>query len=149
MLKVTLAALLIAAPVKSIHHSAASLGVSGADLADTPTTNAINMEEGSWMNQLSLEIAVTPGTSLVVDVRCYESYNGTDFGQIAICDTSPTSACIPDVRRFTLADWTADGDGVKHLVSRWPTTKRFIRCSVDDPADGDGTVSIVAVRTFR
>jgi len=124
-------------------------GVSAENLADTPLMDALNMEAGKRTNQLALNLAVTPGTSLVVDVRCYESSDGTNYGQISLCDGASPSVCAPDIRGFTLADYTADGSGVKHIATKWKAVKKYIKCSVDDPADGDGTVSITGSRSWQ
>jgi hypothetical protein len=121
-------------------------GVTAASLSATPTTAAIDMEAVHPTNQLSLTLAVTPGTSLTVDVRCYESNNSTTWDQISFCDTASPSACIPDVRRFTLASYAGT---VKYLPSRWALTKKYARCSVDDPADGTGTVTITGTRSWQ
>ena len=99
-------------------------------------------------NQLSLTLAVTPGTSLVIDVRCYESYySNTGFDAIPFCDTvQPKSNCRPDIRQFTLADYTGT---VKYIASRWPVTKNYVKCNVTDPAGGSGTVTISGVRSWQ
>jgi hypothetical protein len=121
-------------------------GVTAANLSATPTASTLNMEEGSSTNQLSLTLAVTPGTSLIVDVRCYESANGTTWDQISFCDTASPSACIPDVRRYTLASYAG---AVKYIPSRWAVTKKYARCSADDPADGTGTVTVTGTRSWQ
>lgn len=125
-----------------------STGVEDADLADTPATSAIHMEASQVTNQLSLTVAVTPGTTTVVDVWCEESVNGVNFDQIAVCDTASPSACSPDVRRFTLADYTAVS-GVYYLAVRYAITKKWARCKADDAADGTGTVTITGARSWR
>lgn len=125
-----------------------STGVTDADLADTPTTAAINMEASRVTNQLSLTLAVTPGTTTAVDVQCYESTNGVNFEQIMICDTASPSACKPDIRRMTLSDFTASS-GVYYLAVRYPIAKKWAQCSADDAADGTGTVTITGARSWR
>lgn len=123
-------------------------GVAGEDLADTPMTDVINMEASSPTNQLSLLVAVTPGTTTVVDVRCYESVNGVVFAPVPLCDSASPSACVPDVRRFTLANFVA-ASGVYYLASRWPILKKYAKCSADDPNDGTGTVVITGERSWQ
>lgn len=140
-----LALLLSADP--GIAVSATTTGITAANLANTPTTSGVNMEEGRATNQLSLTLAVTPGTSLVVDVRCYESQSGTAWDQIALCDSvTPKSACHPDVRTFTLADYSGS---VKYITTRWAIKKKYAKCSADDPADGSGTVTITGARSWQ
>lgn len=121
-------------------------GVAAENLADTPVTDTINMEEGRPTNQLSFTLAVTVGASAIVDVRCYESVNGTTWDQIGFCDTLSPSTCVPDVRRFTLADYSGT---VKYIATRWRITKKYARCSVDDPADGSGKVTITGMRSWQ
>jgi hypothetical protein len=148
MYKLLFPVLLLSAPQAAVSITSTVSGVAAADLADTPLTNSLNMEAGQITNQLSLTLAVTPGTSLIVDVRCYESQDGTNWGQISHCDSLATSTCVPDLRRYTLANY-ATVSGVKYIPTRWAITKKYTRCSVDDPADGDGTVTITGARRWQ
>lgn len=141
---------LVALPaLAQVQGLAITTGITAGALADTLTTATINMQAGKVTNQLSLSLAVTPGTTTVVDVTCYESVDGsTGWDQLVLCDNASPSACVPDIRRYTLANYTAVS-GVKWLASRWPITKKFARCSADDPNDGDGTVTVTGWRTWR
>lgn len=121
-------------------------GVAAENLADTPVMDAVNMEASTATNQLSLTLAVTPGTSLTVDVYCEESVAGTTWSRISLCSSVTPSICQPELRGYTLADY--DGT-VKAISSRWPITKKFARCAVDDALDGDGTVTITGTRSWR
>lgn len=130
-------------------------GVSAEDLADTPAINVVNMWEGTreGTNTLALTLAVTEGSTTQVDVRCYESstWNGltyAGFAPIELCDSAtPKSACSPDVRNFTLSNYTAV-DGVKYIKTRWETRDQFVYCTADDPDDSTGTVTITGTRTL-
>jgi len=121
-------------------------GVAAENLADTPVTDTINMEQNRPTNQLSLSIAVTPGTSLTVNVYCEESVEGTTWDRISLCTSTTPSTCEPELRIYTLADYAGT---VKVISSRWPITKKFARCAVDDPLDGSGTVTITGTRSWR
>jgi hypothetical protein len=140
----TLLLLLVLAQTNGV---ALDTGVTAANLSATPTTSATDMEAVRPTNQLSLTLAVTPGTSLTVDVRCYESANNSTWDQISFCDTTtPKSACVPDVRTYTLASFAG---AVKYIPSRWHVTKRWAKCSADDALDGSGTVTITGTRSWQ
>lgn len=127
-----------------------STTVEDADLADTPATAVVAMEPSRVTNQISLTLEITPGTTTYVDVTCYESTAAdSGFGIISFCDTQSPSGCKPDVRRFTLADYTADGSGVYWIATRWHVTKPYAYCTADDPADGTGTITITGTRSWQ
>lgn len=129
----------------AIAITATQTGLTGSALSGTPTTSALNLEASQVTRQLSLTLAVTPGTSLVVDVRCYESQNASVWEEIVICDSAtPKAACVPDVRQFTLASYTGV---VKYFTSRWELTKKYVKCSFDDPEDGSGTITVSGARS--
>jgi hypothetical protein len=138
---IALIAALVATPTNSI---TVATGVAAEALADTPTTDAINMEAGYATNQLSLTIAVTAGTSTRVQVTCYDSTDNVTYAQRTLCDAQATSDCVPDVREFTLADWATPS-----FSTTWHAPKKWIKCSADDPDDGTGTVTITATRGYR
>jgi hypothetical protein len=142
---ILLLTLLAIQPAKSF---AIASGIDGEDLADTPLSDAINMELSEATNQLSLTLAITPGTSATVDVQCYESVAGTTYSQISYCTNAVPAVCKPDVRRHTLSDYDTVGS-VKIIATRWAVTKKFVKCSVDDPADGTGTVVVTGTRSWR
>lgn len=125
-------------------------GIDGENLADTPLSEPIHMEAtGKRTNQLSLTIAVTPGTSTRIWVTCYESELKTSgFSQIPFCDSEYPSNCHPDVREFTLSEYTTVS-GKKYIASRWEITKQWSKCSVDDPDDGTGTVILTGTRSSQ
>jgi hypothetical protein len=128
---------------------AISSGVADEDLADTPTTDGINMQASQVSNQLSLTLTITPGTTTRVDVTCYDSDDGSAYAQIPLCDAESPSGCVPDVRRFTLASYTANASGDYVISSKWPAVKKWIKCSVDDPDDGNGTILITGSRSWQ
>lgn len=127
--------------------TAAQTGISEENLADTPTTEVIDLwADGFVFPDLKLVIAVTPGDSLTVDVTCANSPDKKAFAPEPLCDAAtPKSACVPDVRSFTLADYPTIG-GKKYITSNWRLRRRYAQCSVDDPQDEDGTVTVTAVR---
>jgi hypothetical protein len=147
---VTIAALCSASAYYPI--TAAKTGVTAKALSGTPTTEAILMAGPQTYGaelvatpQLSLTLAVTPGTTTVVDVRCYESQDGANFDAISICDsTVPKAACTPDIRQYTLSAFSGT---VRYIPSRWVVTKKYVKCSADDPNDGSGTVTITGSRS--
>jgi len=146
MLKIALLSALCAMPLKPIDIAS---GVEDEDLADTPETDVINMNAGQPTNQLSLTLSVTAGTSTRVQVVCYESNeSASDFGPVPLCDSATPAACKPDLREFTLSDYTAVS-GVIHIASRWPIVKQFAQCTADDPDDGTGTVTITGARSWQ
>ena len=124
--------------------TAVQTGVSAAALSGTPTTNAIDMENTWPTHQLSLTLAVTPGNSSTVVVKCYESQTAamTNPELISPCDSS--GACSPDSRTYTIANYSAVA-GVDYIPSRWIITKRYAKCSAYN--SGSGTVTITGVRS--
>ena len=139
---------------QSVPLSVDDTGVSKAALSGTPTTRSIDMEgaaAGSTVarvtNQLSLVLAVTPGTTTTVLVRCYESSNNSTWGQIGLCDSStPTSICGPDARQYTLSDFATVG-GMKTIATRWAVKARFAKCSFYGA--GTGTASVTGSRSWQ
>jgi hypothetical protein len=123
-------------------------GVEDENLADTPVTDAVNMEATRATNHLSLSVAVTPGTTTSITVICHESTDGVAWSRISQCDSLTPSTCKPKTKTYTLADYTTVS-GVKTISSRWWTTKKWARCTVDDAADGTGTVTITGSRAWR
>jgi hypothetical protein len=133
----------ITTPAPAIALTTTITGVTAAALSGTPTTLAIDMEATpNVTRQLSLTLAVTPGNSTTVVVKCYESQSGTHWDQIPACDSS--GACSPDTRTYTLSGYTAD-TGVKYIPSRWIITKKYAQCSAYD--SGSGTVTITGARS--
>ena len=143
-------AILLCASIAQAQEKGITLatGVVDEDLADTPVTSAVNMEASRVTSQLSLELAVTAGTTTVVDVWCKESVDGTNYGWLPVCDTSSPSTCKPDIKRYTLADFTADS-GVYYLTAHYAITKKWAKCWADDASDGTGTVTITGARSWR
>lgn len=140
----TLLLLALLASEPAIPVLAAETGVTAANLSATPATLGINMEASRATRTLSLLLAVTPGTTTVVDVTCYESSDGTHWATVNVCDaTSPKRVCAPDVRSYTLANYTGS---VRYLSSSWAITKKWAKCTADDAADGTGTVSVTGSR---
>ena len=133
--------------------SSTETGVLNAALSGTPTTKAIDMQPnadgsttpGYLLHQLSLTFAVTPGSTTSFSVTCYESQDGTHFDYINPCDnTTPAAVCAPDIRSYTIANYTAVG-GVDYIGSRWIITKKYARCSATGV--GSGTVTVTGVRS--
>lgn len=150
-MKILLLAFSLAISPKPIDISATTTGISAGDMADTLVSEVINMEEGNVCNQLSWTLAVTPGTSTRVTVGCEESATNTtnSWSDITICylDTvNAKSVCIPQLREYTLADYSGT---VKEIASRWQITKQFVRCTFDDPDDGNGTITVTGARSWQ
>lgn len=134
-------------------------GVNGENLQDTPVTDAINMHlnpSGGGApvptNQLALTLAVTPGTTTSITVFCSEADSTgvtapavNTFAKISRC---PSGACTPDVRTFTLSDFTTVS-GVKYITARFHVTKKWAACTLDDAANGTGTVVVTGTRSWQ
>lgn len=130
---------------------ATETGKTAAVLANGTISNPIAMIGTTVSNQLALTYDVVPGTSLVFTVQCYERGSAAEAWQpINLCDSAqPTSSCVPDKRQFTLANYTADGNGHKWITSRWGIKKAFAACLADDPADGNGTYTLTGQRSWQ
>jgi len=144
--------LAILAADPSVPLSIETTGVSGAALSGTPTTLPIDMEgavsgTARVSNQLALTLAVTPGSTTAIVVKCYESANNSTWAQIGLCDSvAPTSGCAPDARQFTLSSYTTVGS-IKTIASRWSVKQRYAKCSVYGA--GSGTVSVTGSRSWQ
>lgn len=126
-------------------------GINGENLADTPVSDVIDMfGSGKATNQLGLTWKITPGTSATVTVGCSQSPDNvaTTFSPVPLCDTNSPSTCVPDVRSMTLASW-ATVSGVKPIETNWHITKRYVKCYIDDAANGTGTVVVTGNRSWQ
>lgn len=123
-------------------------GISAENLADTPTSDPIHMEGvGQRSNQLSLTWEVTPGSSTRIQVTCYTSGSKTtSYGQRGFCDNESPSNCHPDIREFTLSEYTTVS-GKKLIKTEWEIIEQWVKCSADDPDDGTGTVTLTGTRS--
>lgn len=153
LLTVLLPALALADPSAG-ELTATQIGVNGENLSDTPVTDAIPMwgdvTAAKIMNQLSLTLTVTAGTTTTFTVKCAESESGAanTWAQITKCDSSAAAACAPDVRTYTIANYTTQ-NGTKVIASRWGVKKQYVQCTLDDAADGTGTVVITGTRSYQ
>lgn len=141
------------APVQPPHHSievtTTITEIDDEPLADDTPSSPINMHSTSPCNQLALTLAVTPGDSTSVEVRCEERGSTSEGWQpVPFCSADAAASCAKDVRTFTLADYTAVS-GVIWLSSRWPIRKQFARCYANDPGDGTGTVDMTGWRSWQ
>lgn len=145
---VAVALLSSSALAQNIPITATDSGISATAIATVATSNPIDMEpQGKRLNQLSLTIAVTPGTTATIEVRCYESSAKTSgYAIIAKCNSA--GACIPWVRTFTLTDY-ATVSGKKYIKTRWSIREQFAECSVLDPLGGSGTATMTGTRSWQ
>jgi hypothetical protein len=134
----------------NIPLSATDTGISAENLSDTPMTDPIHMEgSGKQSNQLSLTWAVTPGSSTRIQVTCWTSNLKTSgYGQRGFCDSASPSNCHPDVREFTLSEYTTVS-GKKWIKTEWEITEEWAKCSADDPDDGTGTATATGTRSSQ
>ena len=128
----------------TIAVTAAQTGVVAAALSGTPWTNAIDMEATWPTHQLSLTLAVTPGTTTSFVVKCYESQTATMTNPELISPCDASGACTPDSRTYTIANY-ASVAGVYTIPSRWVITKRYAKCNAYN--SGSGTITITGVRS--
>jgi hypothetical protein len=139
---VAVAALLVGQGQPGVTITAAQTGINGTALSPAATTSAINMQQEQVTNQLALNIVVTAGTSLVVQVSCQESTNGSVWNDIHFCDSANPSACVVDKRVYTLSNSTT-------IVSRWGIRQRYARCTLEDTGAGTGTAVVTAERSWQ
>jgi hypothetical protein len=122
--------------------TASDTGITAKALSGSPTTLAIPMGPCP-AHQLSLTLSVTPGSTTAITLTCYQSQDGSTWGTINPCDNStPTAVCVPDVRGYTLANYTGT---VRVIKSNWVITEKFAQCVVS--GSGSGTVTITGVRS--
>jgi hypothetical protein len=128
----------------TIAVTAVQTGVTATSLSTTPWTNPIDMEATWPTHQLSLSLAVTPGTTTSFVVKCYESQTATMTNPELISPCDASGACTPDSRTYTIANY-ASVAGVYTIPSRWVITKRYARCNAYN--SGSGTITITGVRS--
>lgn len=123
--------------------SSTYLGVAAANLADTPTTNAIPMDANGLMSQLSLNATVTWGTSTEVVAKCKHSQTSTGtYVWIDYCYPDGTYVqCKPLQWRWNSTD---SADGLLNLELR--SNYAYVKCQYDDAADGTGTITLTGTR---
>ena len=129
-------------------------GINGENLQDTPVSDAINMHLNPTgggapviTNQLALTLAITPGTTTSVTLFCSESETST-VNTMAKINRCPGGTCTPDVRTYTLSDY-ATVSGVKYVTARFHVTKKYAACTLDDAANGSGTVVVTGTRSWQ
>lgn len=144
MIKALLLAFALAEPFQPIILSATDTGLDGDALSGAPTAS-VDMFDDGYTQQLSWTMDITPGTSTAIVVKCWESEENTTWAQVNVCDESAAAACLPDIRTYTFADYTAQS---AHYIiaSRWVTTKRYFRCSFT--ATGTGTIVLTGSRGY-
>lgn len=150
-MKLLLLLLLGAATPLDIPATQYGTGVNGLALSQTPKTIPIDMWAAATVsNQLELSLAVTPGTTASVVVKCQQSATAAanSWSQITLCDGNASANCDPDKRTYPLANYDLQGT-VKNISSNWKVTKRYVQCSADDPLDGTGTVVITGTRSWQ
>ena len=132
--------------------SSTETGVLNAALSGTPTTKAIDMQPnadgsttpGYLLHQLSLKLAVTPGSTTSFVVRCYESQTAAMTNPELISPCGASGSCTPDIRTYTISNYAAVA-GVDSIPSRWVITKRYAQCSAYGA--GTGTITMTGVRS--
>ena len=124
--------------------TSAVLGVNGESVSGAPYTDAIDMWDQVSTNQITMTWTVTPGSTTVVTMGCSQapSDTATAYAPIPLCDTASPSVCVPDVRSFTLASFTASGSTYA-LTADWPVTEKWVKCYIS----GTGTGTAVATGT--
>lgn len=143
---VLLAAFLAFPPDLPIAITATDTGINGGSMSATLVSNGINMTATRQTNQLALTLLVTPGSTTRVQVYCDESTDKAKWSQINTCDSA--GACTLDKRTYTLSGYATVG-GTKAIASRWAPRRTWVRCTVDDPDDGTGTVILTGERTWQ
>lgn len=142
------------AQVPHVELTVTETGINGENLQDTPVTDAINMlaspaggSSSLRTNQLALTLNITPGTTATITVFCSESESST-VNTMAKINRCPGGTCTPDVRTYTLSDF-ATVSGKKYITARWHVTKKYAACTLDDAANGSGTVIVTGTRSLQ
>ena len=137
---VLVAAMLFAGvPRPLITLTATEVGINGENLKDTPVSDPINMQ-GRWnTNQLTLMMAVTPGSSTQMIVTCDVSLlELAGYKPIQRCTSGDPHVCVPKRWKYNLANEV----GPLNVPSNYP----WIKCTFDDPDNGTGTIVVTAIR---
>jgi len=117
-------------------------GVAAEDLADTLTTDAIRTSaSGSHVwTEVLFHGDLTAGSTTAIDVTCEESIDGTLYAPIGHCTDAADATCGAQNLSFGVADELS-----------WVVKPRapWLRCTLDDPADGTGTVIVTASMVSR
>lgn len=114
---------------------------SALDLADTPATTAIRMDDrdSGYYTRLSLVMTVVWGTSTEMIVKCKASADGTNYGWVQRCTSESTHNCEDRKWKWEPTDGTT-------FTLDLETNYSYVICQADDAADGTGTVVIDVMR---
>lgn len=113
-------------------------GLSGDALSGGATSDTINMGEKWWGSTLDWQVTITAGTTTDVQVTCEESVDGSTWVWLMGCTSATTSNCLIQKLNYSMAEAT----GFSVLIEK--VRAQYIRCSFEDLAAGDGTISASA-----
>ena len=119
-------------------------GINGDDLADSPETNAINMEDFALYTRLTLYAKVTQGTSTKVYVTATASNDGVTYYEIPQAASAVTDGNL--VMDEMEMRWTIGGNR-NLIVDLKDLNHKFIKVKFDDPDDGTGTVIVTGFKS--
>lgn len=131
--------------------TAAEAGVTAAALfdadgVDVPAEMAPQAHDaGRFNNQAKLKLAVTFGTSVDFDGRCYEGPTDVTatHALMATCSQSGgKEVCTPKVWNWTAAAWP-----LGEINFRVPVTDRFYYCEFWHTAAGNGTITVTGAKS--
>jgi len=141
-----LAAVLALAAFRMGEHSPMETGITSGNLKDTLVTDWIDMRngDGSVSTQLTLFVDVTAGTTTQMRITCQASETEQRGWWLQTCRPAETYGdpgyCQKDDRKFIIS-------GDTYIKSEWHLAANFIKCTLDDPDNGSGIVSVTATRT--
>lgn len=108
-----------------------SSGVNGESLSGSPRTDSIPV--GRYGGTVDLAMVVTAGTTATWTGSCEHSSDDTTW--VWIEKTTAAGAVTIDVVTYTVSNGTSRTLTVA-------TKMQYIRCTLDDPLDGNGTIVI-------
>ena len=114
-------------------------GVSADALNGGVTSDTINIGEDWPGSTLTWQAVVTPGTTTDVQATCEESADGTVWVKIMHCSDSATSTCLEQKLSYDVTTTPA----FSLLIEK--VRAQYMRCSFEDLASGNGTISASAV----
>lgn len=113
-------------------------GLSADALSGGATSDTINMGEKFYGSTLDWHVTITAGTTADVQVTCEESMDGSTWVNIMGCTSATTSNCLIQKLNYSMAEATA----FSVLIEKVRT--QYMRCTFEDLAAGNGTISASA-----
>lgn len=120
----------------------AGTGIDGESLSGIPETDALDMHvaAGRAITEVLFIAKLTAGTTTEIDIACTESIDGTTYAPAGHCTDAADATCVAQNLSFGVAN------NISFVVK---TRAPWLKCTFDDPNQGNGTIVVKASLTSR